>query len=84
MGASSTAGGTTRGHGGSDMEPWTGVSLGILRRVDGDEDLAPRVLTMVVSAKTAEGARGLAQAEGRGRREGALAWLLFGTFLKFK
>ena len=64
MGASSIGDGTTRGRGGSDMEPWTGVSLGILRRVDGDEDLAPRVLAMVVSTKTTGGACGLAQAEG--------------------
>ncbi|KAL6325941.1 hypothetical protein AAG906_038432 [Vitis piasezkii] len=45
--------GTRRGRGGSEVEPWTGVSLGILRLVDGDEDLAPRVLAMAVSAKTA-------------------------------
>ena len=56
MGASSTGDGTTRGHGGLEVEPWTDVSLGILRHVDGDEDLAPRVLAMVVSKKTAGGA----------------------------
>ena len=50
---SSTGGGTTRGRRGSDMEPCTGASLGILRRVDGDEDLAPRVLAMALSEKTA-------------------------------
>ena len=82
MGASSTGGGTTRGHGGSDMEPWTGVSLGILRLVDGDEDLAPRVLTMVVSAKTAEGARSLLR---RRRQTGGCSGLApLGSFLKFK
>ena len=52
MGVSSTGGGTTRGREGSEVEPWTGVSLGILRRVDGDEDLAPRVLAMALSEKT--------------------------------
>ena len=60
MGASSTGGGTTSGRGDSDMEAWTGVSLGTLRRVDGDEDLAPRVLAMSISEKVAGGARGLA------------------------
>ena len=64
MGASSTGGGTTHGREGSDMEPWTGVSLRILRRVDGDEDLAPRVLAMVVSEKTVEGACGLLRRRG--------------------
>ena len=61
---SSTGGGTTRGRRGSDMEPWTGVSLGILKRVDGDEDLAPRVLAIVVSEKIAEGAHGLLRRRG--------------------
>ena len=61
---SSTGGGTTRGREGSDMEPWIGVSLGILKRVDGDEDLAPRVLAMVVSEKIAEGAHGLLRRRG--------------------
>ena len=54
-----TGGGTRRGRGGSEVESWTGASLGILRRVDGDEDFAPRVLAMVVSAKTVGDARGL-------------------------
>ena len=80
MGASSTGGGTTGGRGGSDVAAWTRVPLGILRRDDGDEDLAPRVLAMVVSAKTAGGGRGLVQAKGRGKREGALVWLLLGPF----
>ena len=71
MGAFSTGGGTTRGRRGSDMEPWIGVSLGILRRVDGDEDLASRVLAMVVLEKTTGGARGLLRRRG-GRRE--LLW----------
>ena len=44
----STGGGTTHGRGGSDVEPWTSVSLGILRRVDGDEDLAPQVLAIAM------------------------------------
>ena len=67
MGASSTGGGTTNGRGGSGMAPWTGISLRILRRVDGDEDLAPRVLAMAVSEKATRGARGLAQVEGLDR-----------------
>ena len=64
MGASSTGGGMTGSRGGSGVAAWAGLSLGILRRVDGDKDLAPQVLTMAVSEKVAEGARGLAQAEG--------------------
>ena len=78
MGASSTGGGMTRGRSGSEVEPWTGVSFGILRRVDGDEDLAPRVLTMVESAKTAGVVHELLKR--RGKREGALAWLLLVPF----
>ena len=82
MGASSTKGGTTRGRGGSDVEPWTGVSLRILRRVDGDEDLAPLVLAMAVLAKTAEGARSLLR---RRRQTGGCSGLApLGSFLKFK
>ena len=51
MGASSIGDGTTDGRGGSGVASWTRLSLGILRRVDGDEDedLAPRVLAMAVS-----------------------------------
>ena len=64
MGASSTRGGMTRGRGGSDMATWIGLPLGILKRVDGDEDLAPQVLAMVISEKVAGGACGLAQVEG--------------------
>ena len=64
MGASSTGGGTTSGRGGSGMAAWTGLSLWILRRVDGDEDLAPWVLAMALSEKAVGGACGLAQAEG--------------------
>ena len=40
-GASSIDGGTASGCEGSVMEPSTGVSLGALRRLEGDEDLAP-------------------------------------------
>ena len=82
MGASSIGGGTTRGLGGSEVEPWTGVSLGILRRVDGDEDLAPRVLDMVVLEKTAGDVRDLL----RWRRQtgGCSGLVPLGTFLKFK
>ena len=71
MGASSTGYGMTCGRGGSDMEPWTGVSLGILRRVDRDEDLAPRVLVIAVSEGGRRWAR-LAQAE---RADRGVLWL---------
>ena len=83
MGASSTGGGTTSGRGGSGMAAWTGLSFGILRRVDGDEDLAPRVLAMAILEKPTRGARGLGS-DGGVRRKVALVWLLFGTYLKFK
>ena len=73
MGASLTGGGTTGGRGDSDMAAWTEVFLGILRRDDGDEDLAPRVLAMAISDR---GARGLAQVE---RSDGELLW--FGSSL---
>ena len=73
MGASSTGGGTTSGRGGSGVATWTGLSLGILRRDDGDEDLVPRVLAMAISDR---GARGLAQVE---RSDGELLW--FGSSL---
>ena len=82
MGASSIRGGMTHGRGGLEAEPWTGMFLGILRRVDGDEDLAPLVLAMAVSAKTAEGARSLLR---RRRQTGGCSGLApLGTFLKFK
>ena len=82
MGASSTECGATRGRDGSEVEPWTGVSLGILRRVDGEEDLAHQVLTMVVSVKRARDARGLLK---RRRQIGGCSGLApLGTFLKFK
>ena len=82
VGASLTGGGMRRGRGGSEVEPWTGVSLRILRRVDGDEDIVPHVLAMVVSAKTAGGARDLL----RWRRQtgGCSGLAPLGTFLKFK
>ena len=76
MGASSTRGGTTSGHGGSGMAAWTRLSLGILKRVDGDEDLAPRVLAIAISEKVPGGVHGLAQAEGS---DGRLLW--FGSSL---
>ena len=82
MGASSTGGEMTRGRGGSEVEPWLGVALGILRRVDGDEDLAPRVLAMAVSEKTVGGACGLLK---RRRQTGGCSGLApLGTVLKFK
>ena len=55
------------------------MSLGILRRVDGDEDLAPRVLAMVVWRRQPE-VRAVYSDGGKGRREGALAWLLLVPF----
>ena len=76
MGASSTGGGTISGRRGSGVAAWTGLSLGILRQDDGDEDLAPLVLAMTVSEKVAGGSRGLAQAEGS---DGELLW--FGSSL---
>ena len=82
MGASSTGDGMTCGRGGSEVEPWTGVSLGILRRVDGNEDLAPRVLAIEVLEKTVGGAHGLLR---RRRQTGGCSGLApLGTFLKFK
>ena len=58
------------------------MSLGILRRVDGDEDLAPRVLAMAVPAKTTEDARGLFRQK---RQMGGCSGLApLGTLLKFK
>ena len=75
MGVSSTGCGTIGGRGGSGAAAWTEASLGILRRADGDEDLAPRVLAIAVSEGGRKWVR-LAQAEERGRWEGALVWLL--------
>ena len=39
------------------MEPCTRVSLGALRRLEGDEDLAPRVFAMVDSEEVVGDAR---------------------------
>ena len=77
-GASSTGAGTTSSCGGSGMEPWTGVSLGALRRLDGDKDLAPQVFAMAISKKVARGAHA-AWAQMGVRWKCALVWLLFGT-----
>ena len=64
------------------MAAWTLLSLGILKRDDGDEDLAPRVLAM---AGQRSGRRCAWLGSGEEvRRRVALVWLLFGTFLKFK
>ena len=58
------------------------MSLGILRRVDEDEDLAPRVLAMAVSAKTVGDERDLLRQR---RQTGGCSGLApLGTFLKFK
>ena len=56
-GASPIDGGMTSGSEGSIMEPSTRVSLGALRRLAGDEDLAPQVFTMADSKKVVRGAR---------------------------
>ena len=56
-GASSTDGGTANGCEGSVMEPCTRVSLGALRRLEGNEDLAPRVFSMAISKKVIRGVR---------------------------
>ena len=47
-----------------------------------DEDLAPQVLTMVVSDKTAGGACGLLRR--RGQTGGCFGLASLGTFLNFK
>ena len=65
------------------MMPWTEVFLGTLRRLDGDEDITPRVLAMAISEKVAGGVRA-AWAQMGVRWKVALVWLLFGTYLKFK
>ena len=65
------------------MTPWIGVSLGTLRRLDGDEDLVPRFFSMAISKKVTEGARA-AWVQMGVRWKVALVWLLFGTYLKFK
>ena len=76
--ASSIGGGTTSGCGSLGMEPWTKVSLGALKRLDGDEDLAPRIFAMAILDKVVRGAHA-ALAQMGVRWKGALVWLLFGT-----
>ena len=50
------------------MEPWTKVSLGALKRLDGDEDLAPRIFAMAILDKVVRGAHAaLAQMGSDGR-----------------
>ena len=70
-----TGGGPGRDRGGSKVESWTSAPFEILKRIDGDEDFAPRVLAMAMSAEMGATCLG----EG-GRREGALAWLLLTPF----
>ena len=65
------------------MTSWTGVSLGTLRRLEGDEDLAPLVLAMAISEKVAGGACA-AWAQMGVRWKVALVWHLFGTYETFK
>ena len=48
------------------MEPWTGVCGAALLRLDGEEDLAPRVLAMVGRRRWAE--VHVAEVQVRGRR----------------
>ena len=67
-GASSTDGGMASGCEGPIMEPCTGVSLGALRRLEGDEDLAPRVFAMAASEKVAKGVRTTWAQMGSSRR----------------
>ena len=75
-------GGARQGRGGSEVESWIGAPLGIFRRDDGDEDFAPRVLAMAVSAKMAGDARGLLR---RRRQTGGCSSLApLGLFFKFK
>ena len=62
------------------MTAWTGVSLGTLRRLEGDEDLAPRVLAMAALEEMGRGAHGLGS-DGREKTKGcsgmAPLWHLF-------
>ena len=85
-GASSTEARMGSGCEGSVMEPCTrctGVSLRALGRLDGHEDLAPRVFAMADSEKVAGGAR-TAWAQMGVIWKGVLAWVLFRTKEKFK
>ena len=53
------------GREGSDVEPWTGVFGAALLRLDGDEDLAPRVLAMAGRRRWAEMQAAEVQMKGR-------------------
>ena len=59
------------------------VSLGALRRLEGNEDLAHWVFAMAILKKGVGGTR-TAWAQMGVRWKVALVWLLFGTYLKFK
>nr|CAN66444.1 hypothetical protein VITISV_011563 [Vitis vinifera] len=59
----------------SEVESWISAPLGILRRVDGDEDFAPRVLAMAMSTETAGDARGLLRRISRGVFRNEEAWI---------
>ena len=78
-----TGGRARRGRGSSEVESWTGAPLGILRRVDGDEDFAPRVLAMAMSADGRKCVR-LAQAKEANERVLWLgsSWPLFKVQIK--
>ena len=82
-GASSTNGGMASSCESSVMELCTGVSLGALRRLEGDEDLAPQAFAMADSKKVARGVRA-AWAQMGVLWKGVLAWVLFRTKGKFK
>ena len=71
------------GRGGSDVEPWTGVFDEALVRLDGEEDLAPRVLAMAGRRRWAE--MRAAEVQVRGRRWKVALFLgLLWYYLKFK
>ena len=65
------------------MEPWTGVFDETPLRLDGEEDLAPRVLAMAGRRRWAEVRAAEVQARGR-RWKVALFLGLLWYYLKFK
>ena len=65
------------------MEPWTGVYGAALLWLDGEEDLAPRVLAMAGRRRWAEVRAAEVQVRGR-RWKVALFLGLLWYYLKFK
>ena len=65
------------------MEPWTGVFDETLVRLDGEEDLAPRVLAMAGRRRWAEVQAIEVQMRGR-RWKVAPIWVFSSTCLKYK